>query len=136
MSEIRPGARLTWPARLARASHGRRDHPVADPPDPLDLDLDITKEWAAAHTVFHASLLEACGNGTLLDICARLWSATELYRRWSLPHDARRDVPAEHAAIMSAALARDVPATTELLVAYMHRTTDVLLGVEPGDRTD
>ncbi|MHB8397436.1 MAG: GntR family transcriptional regulator [Candidatus Limnocylindrales bacterium] len=123
---------LEWESGVIAAHHRLARTAEYEPDDPVR----ITEEWAAAHTVFHASLLQACGNGTLLDICARLWSATELYRRWSLPHDARRDVPAEHAAITGAALARDVQTATELLVAHMHRTTDVLLGVEPGGRTD
>jgi DNA-binding GntR family transcriptional regulator len=121
---------LEWES-VVIAAHHRLAHTVEFE---LDDPARITEEWASAHTVFHASLLQACGNGTLLDICARLWSATELYRRWSLPHDARRDLPGEHAALMTAALARDVPTATELLLAHMRRTTDGLRGVETAAR--
>lgn len=119
---------LEWESGVI-ASHHRLSHTVEyEVNDPTR----ITEEWASAHTVFHANLIQACGNATLLDICARLWSATELYRRWSLPHDARRNVPAEHAALMTAALTRDVRRATELLLAHMQRTADALRGAEDG----
>ncbi|MBF6605132.1 MAG: GntR family transcriptional regulator [Chloroflexi bacterium] len=113
---------LDWEANVLAAHHRLAGTPEYETDDPAR----ITEDWAAAHTMFHASLLQACGNATLLDICARLWSATELYRRWSLPQDARRDVRAEHAALMTAALDRDVPRAVERLLAHMYRTTDAL----------
>lgn len=119
---------LDWESGVIAAHHRLARTPEYEVDDPAR----ITEDWAAAHTVFHASLLGACGNATLLDICARLWSATELYRRWSIPHDARRDLPTEHAALMTAALARDVAGATDLLLAHMRRTTDVLRGVDVG----
>lgn len=119
---------LEWEGGVLAAHHRLAHTAEYESDDPAR----ISEEWAAAHTIFHASLIGACGNPTLLEICARLWNASELYRRWSLPHDSRRDVPAEHSAIMTAALAREIPRATELLRNHMWRTTDVLLGLEPG----
>lgn len=117
---------LGWEADVLAAHHRLAGTPEYEADDPSR----ISEDWAAAHTTFHASLLEACGNPTLLDICARLWSASELYRRWSLPQDSRRDVADEHFRLMSAALARDASGAVDLLLAHMYRTTDRL--IDPG----
>jgi hypothetical protein len=90
------------------AHHRMASQPMYQPGNPPSRN----NEWAVAHVAFHAKLIEACGSPILLGICARLSDAAELYRAWSGVWTegrgpARRDVAAEHLALMEAALAYD-----------------------------
>ena len=40
--------------------------------------------WSEAHRVFHRTLLDGCGNSVLLETFDRMWTASELARRWSI----------------------------------------------------
>lgn len=87
---------------------------------------DAADEWAAAHATFHARLLAACPNSVLLDLCARLWDESELYRRWSTARDTERDIAAEHRQLLQHALHREADAAADLLARHIRRTLGAL----------
>ncbi len=76
---------------------------------------------------FTSRLLQACENPYLLDICHRLYDASEMYRRLSVSGGTgRRNVQAEHRGIMDAALARDVDLAVERYEQHIERTANTL----------
>jgi len=75
-------------------------------------------EWAEAHRIFHRTLLEGCGNPVLLETFDRMWTASELARRWSAHRTPDRDHLGEHALLERTALARDADAAAEALVRH------------------
>ena len=60
-----------------------------------------------AHRVFHRTLLEGCGNPVLLETFDRLWTASELARRWAANRTPDRDHVGEHRRLEETVLARD-----------------------------
>jgi DNA-binding GntR family transcriptional regulator len=89
----------------------------------------VTEEWARAHAQFHAALLSACTSPRLLDLAANLRETAELYRRWSSTFTAtqlRRDVAAEHLALMQAALDHDADLGARLAGEHINKTTELL----------
>jgi DNA-binding GntR family transcriptional regulator len=87
------------------------------------------ERWHQAHEVFHAALLSACPSRRLRESAQILRGEAELYRRWVVPLGMRRegDVPAEHQALVDAALAGEAEEAQRLICAHMRRTTDSLI---------
>lgn len=114
---------VNWESEVMAAHHLLVKTPVY----PYD-DLEHTNdEFADAHERFHFTLLQACDNPYLLDICHRLYDASEMYRRWSVGRSSgRRNVQAEHRGIMDAALARDVDTAVERYEQHIERTASAL----------
>ena len=119
---------LDWEARV-RATHHRlaRTPAFADGEGPY-----YSGEWAEAHRIFHRTLLEGCGNQVLLDTFDRLWTASELARRWSAHRAPGRDHLAEHALLEETALARDAGAAAAALVRHLTLTAAGLAGPSGG----
>jgi DNA-binding GntR family transcriptional regulator len=121
---------VTWESEVLAAHHRMVSEPMYLPGDPTTRNND----WAVAHIAFHYKLIEACGNPVLLDICARLSDAAELYRAWSGgPGRTKRDVPAEHQALLDAALAHDADHAVALFEAHVDRTKAILLDPAPNE---
>jgi len=119
---------LDWEARV-RATH----HRLARTPAFADGEgRYYSDEWAEAHRIFHRTLLEGCGNPVLLETFDRLWTASELSRRWSAHRRPGRDQLAEHALLEETALARDADAAAEALVRHLGLTAAGLIG-HPGE---
>jgi DNA-binding GntR family transcriptional regulator len=118
-------ADIEYEARVL-ASH----HRLARTPPYEDECIGIlTEEWARAHAQFHAALLSGSPSPRLRDLAATLRETAELYRRWSgclSGQQARRDVPAEHRALMQAALDRDVDRAVALLTDHINTTALML----------
>jgi DNA-binding GntR family transcriptional regulator len=116
---------VNWESRLIAAHHLLARSPQLDPDDPERL----SDAWVTAHVEFHAALLDGCANQRLKSIAATMRASAELYRRWSVPlgRESGRDIPAEHAGILEAAVARDVPQAVARLTEHIQRTTDILL---------
>ena len=115
---------LEWEARV-RASH----HRLAGTPPYEDADdVHYTKAWGAAHYQFHHALLDACGNKVLMDIFERLWTASELSRRWSAAGNQDRDAVAEHYRLERLALGRVGEAAAAALRAHVAATAAILSG--------
>lgn len=109
---------LDWEARV-RAAHHRLTRTPAFAPEDGEYYSDA---WSQAHRVFHRTLLEGCGNPVLLETFDRLWTASELARRWSSHRAPGRDYLGEHRRLEEMALARDVDAATEALVQHLTLT--------------
>ncbi|MFE9425615.1 GntR family transcriptional regulator [Kitasatospora sp. NPDC006697] len=118
---------VDWEARV-RAAH----HRLARTPAYLPGEGEhYGSAWAEAHRVFHRTLLEGCGNPVLLETFDRLWTASELARRWSARRTPGRDGIEEHRRLEEAALARDADTAAEVLVRHLTRTADALTGDSP-----
>jgi DNA-binding GntR family transcriptional regulator len=125
---------LTWEANVVAAHHRM----VASPPVPGEpASYDV---FAEAHKAFHFSLLEGCENPHLIDICSRLFAASEIYRRWSAPQITHRVASTEHLAIMDAALGRRADEAVEQVRQHIQLTADLITGLlqslPPTDQRD
>lgn len=125
---------LAWESAVLAAHHRLDRTPQMEADDPKRL----SDNWAAAHASFHLALLAGCPNPVLLGTAISFRDSAELYQRLSVPQDVtHRNIPAEHRAIMDAALAHDADAAADLLIRHIQRTTDILLhiGFKPDDPT-
>jgi DNA-binding GntR family transcriptional regulator len=112
---------LDWEARVRAAHHRLAGTPTHEPDG-----RRISSAWSDAHHRFHRTLLEACDNPVLLEAFERMWTASELARRWSVSGDPSRDAGAEHLALEEAALARDADRAADLLCRHVLRTAEAL----------
>lgn len=115
---------VDWEARVRAAHHRLARTPVFVPEE----GEYYSRAWSEVHRVFHRTLLEGCGNPVLLQTFDRMWTASELVRRWSTHRNPDRDGLLEHRRLEEAALARDADAAAELLVRHLTRTADALTG--------
>ncbi|MFI0464421.1 GntR family transcriptional regulator [Saccharopolyspora sp. 5N102] len=115
---------VDWEARV-RAAHHRLARTSAFAPEEGEY---ISGAWSEAHRVFHRTLLEGCGNPVLLETFDRMWSASELARRWSAHRTPGRDHVGEHRRLEEAALARDADAAAEALAQHLTLTAAGLTG--------
>ncbi|MEV7319582.1 GntR family transcriptional regulator [Streptomyces sp. NPDC093970] len=113
---------VDWESRV-RAAHHRLVRTPAYGPEGGEY---YTGAWAEAHRVFHRTLLEGCGNRALLETFDRLWTASELARRWSAHRDPDRDGAEEHRRLEEAALARDADTAAAVLVRHLTLTAAAL----------
>ncbi len=91
-----------------------------------DEEPTLNSDWVAAHAAFHATLLDACDNEILIDLCASLFDMAELYRRWNEAGEQRsRDVVQEHRNLAAAALEHNGELAQRLLVEHITRTADL-----------
>ncbi|GGW95496.1 GntR family transcriptional regulator [Streptomyces malachitofuscus] len=115
---------VDWEARVRAAHHRVARTPAYEPGE----GEHYSQAWAEAHRVFHRTLLEGCGNPVLLETFDRMWTASELARRWSARRTPGRDGTDEHRRLEEAALARDADAAAELLVRHLTLTAEGLTG--------
>ncbi|GGW91974.1 GntR family transcriptional regulator [Streptomyces chartreusis] len=113
---------VDWEARV-RAAHHRLARTPAYLPEEGEY---YTSAWSEAHRVFHRTLLEGCGNPVLLETFDRMWTASELARRWSAQRTPGRDGALEHRRLEEAALARDADTAAEVLIQHLTQTADAL----------
>lgn len=107
-----------WEARVRAAHHRLSRTPVYLPEE----GEYYSGAWSEAHRVFHRTLLEGCDNPVLMDTFDRMWTASELARRWSAHRNPGRDGVAEHRRLEQAALAGDADAAVEVLVQHLTQT--------------
>ncbi|GEB52584.1 GntR family transcriptional regulator [Streptomyces cacaoi] len=118
---------VDWEARVRAAHHRLARTPAFTPEE----GRYYTSAWAEAHRVFHRTLLEGCGNPVLLETFDRMWTASELVRRWSAYRDPGRDGAEEHRRLEEAALARDADTASAVLLRHLTLTADALVD-DPG----
>ena len=115
---------IDWEARV-RAAHHRLARTAVYTPEESKY---YSGAWAEAHRAFHRTLLEGCGNPVLLETFDRLWTASELARRWSAHRNPDRDGIEEHRRLEEAALARDADTAAEVLARHLTMTAAGLTG--------
>ncbi|WP_435178891.1 GntR family transcriptional regulator [Actinacidiphila sp. bgisy145] len=113
---------VDWEARV-RAAHHRLARTAPYAPEEGEY---YTAAWAEAHRAFHRTLLEGCGNHALLETFDRLWTASELARRWSAHRNPGRDGIEEHRRLEEAVLARDADTAAAVLVRHLTLTAAAL----------
>ncbi|MFG7947074.1 GntR family transcriptional regulator [Streptomyces cacaoi] len=118
---------VDWEARVRAAHHRLARTPAFTPEE----GRYYTSAWAEAHRVFHRTLLEGCGNPVLLETFDRMWTASELVRRWAAYRDPGRDGAEEHRRLEEAALARDADTASAVLLRHLTLTADALVD-DPG----
>ncbi|MBN0049182.1 GntR family transcriptional regulator [Streptomyces actuosus] len=109
---------VDWEARVRAAHHRLARTPVHGPEE----GGYYSGAWSEAHRVFHRTLLEGCDNPVLLETFDRMWTASELARRWSAHRHPDRDHVGEHRRLEEAALARDADTAVEVLTRHLTRT--------------
>ncbi|WP_327189932.1 GntR family transcriptional regulator [Streptomyces xinghaiensis] len=109
---------VDWEARVRAAHHRLARTPAYTPEE----TTHYSEAWSEAHRVFHRTLLEGCGNPVLLETFDRMWTASELARRWSAHRNPGRDGAAEHRRLEEAALARDAGTAAEVLIRHLTLT--------------
>lgn len=88
----------------------------------------VTAAWAEAHQAFHVALLSGALSLRMQAIATNLRAAAEVYRQWSIPFEVvRRDVAAEHRAILDLSLARKADAAAAELIRHLSATRDLIL---------
>jgi GntR family transcriptional regulator, carbon starvation induced regulator len=112
-----------WEAEIVASMHILSRTPLPSSTE----DRAAAGLWETRHRRFHAALVAACGSEWLLRFWNTLVDHSERYRKVRLlrHRDAGaevRDVNAEHAAIMAAALDRDVELATRLMDAHLTAT--------------
>lgn len=114
-----------WEARLIAAHHLMARIPqVRD-----DMPTAMREDWELRHAAFHAALVSACGSPILLEICEKLFSRADRYRRLSVSlDDGARDVAGEHRRVMELALARDAEGAASALREHYGLTAAALEG--------
>lgn len=118
-----------WEARVIAAHHLMARIPQARE----DIPSAMREDWEARHAAFHAALISACGSPALLEICGKLFSRADRYRRLSVSLEgAARDVTGEHRRLMDRALARDADGAAEALREHYGRTAAALEGFFKG----
>lgn len=113
-----------WEARLVAAAYimAKEDVALESAPD------HVPDSWERANTELHTALVAACGSQWLLKIRAGLHDLCERYRRASVYQKiGARDLKAEHAAIVEAALSRNAELACKLIEEHFARTASALV---------
>ena len=119
-----------WEGRVVAARHQLRKAEEELPQVTAALD----ERWSAAHRAFHLELFSGCPSQRLRRECAQLFGEADRYRRLTAEvRRSPRNKDAEHAAIMTAALARDEARAVELLRAHIQFTFDAMIQSLLGD---
>jgi len=123
---------LAWESALIAAHHRLSRLAMVS-----SAQAGIDPDWELAHAAFHRALLSACDSPWLLNLSQLLRDQTARYRHLSIQpamtgksakgKGPKRDVAAEHQALVEAAVARDAETATELLRQHFIATTDLAL---------
>ncbi|WP_175950872.1 GntR family transcriptional regulator [Burkholderia sp. BCC0405] len=86
-------------------------------------EIERGEPWTVLHKAFHMALLSACSYPRILKTCDQLFDQSERYRRFATRvRVLKRDVSAEHQAIMEAVLARNTKLAVDLLGHHIAKT--------------
>jgi GntR family carbon starvation induced transcriptional regulator len=112
-----------WEGRVLAAHHLMSRIPQARD----DIPSAMREDWEERHSAFHAMLISACGSPILLEICGKLFSRADRYRRMSVSLAGEsRDVAGEHKRLLDRALARDAEGAAAALRDHYGRTAEAL----------
>lgn len=86
--------------------------------------LLVDEHWEALHRGYHNSLISACGLPRMIGFCAMLHDYFDRYRRLAVLHGGRHPtLKSSHAAIVKAALSKDVKRAERLVAAHIREST-------------
>ncbi|OJU04247.1 MAG: hypothetical protein BGN83_17365 [Rhizobium sp. 63-7] len=111
-----------WESRIIAAHHLMARLPRQRD----DIPSVVRDDWDERHAAFHQALISACRSPILLEICEKLFTRADRYRRVSISVDLTRDVAAEHRTIMDRTLARDPEGAVEALCRHYQETANSL----------
>jgi GntR family carbon starvation induced transcriptional regulator len=117
---------VEWETELMAAFHrlSRMPLPIGPGADP--------ETWAETHRAFHMALLASCDSPWLLNYAANLYDQAERYRLIRVMRTPKavlaRDIAAEHAELLQAALSRDVERAARALHEHYSRTIAATVG--------
>jgi DNA-binding GntR family transcriptional regulator len=113
---------VEWESNILSAYH--RLSRIDAPPSP-----EQHAAWSAAHQQFHKALISGCASPWLMHLCAMLYDKSARYRNLAerQPDSQRRDIQAEHKALMDAVMARDADRACALLEEHFLETTEIIL---------
>ena len=115
---------LAWEGRILSAYHRLSKTKLKTD----DARLLVNPDWTVVHDEFHDSLIAACNSKWLRKLREVMYVQAERYRRMAAPYVIeRRDVDAEHKAIMEATLQRNSVLACELLTRHLETTTEIIL---------
>lgn len=112
-----------WEARVVAAAYimGKEDDALAN------AEHSPSDNWESANSELHTALVSACDSNWLLKLRDGLHDLCERYRRASVAlRMGERDLKAEHASIVAAALERDVERACRLTEEHFARTASIL----------
>lgn len=114
---------VDWEAKLVSAMHFL----ASASKGPSEAPFERNAGWLQHHREFHRALVAGCGSPILLEMRERLFDLAERYVALSIStRGASRDHEAEHRALMTAALDRDVDRALKLNREHIERTTEKL----------
>jgi len=119
-------ADITWESEVVAAHHRLKSIPMVL----RGQDGTLNPEWEEAHAEFHDVLIAGCSSPWMRRFSGVLRDQTARYRFLSLAaprSERRRDVAAEHEAIVKAIVARDADKACRLLSEHFQATTDLVL---------
>jgi len=115
-----------WEARLVAAFHK-----LSNSEERLDNHSNV-REWEARNRSFHEALIAACDSPWQRYLIGLLYRQSERYRHLAITRMAMpRDVHAEHAAIIEAALKRDAERASRALEQHIRLTFDSIRLLAP-----
>lgn len=115
---------LAWEGRIQNAWHQLKHTPLLPSTNPKTVNPD----WAAIHSAFHDTLIEAGDSIWWRKLRDHMFVQAERYRRLLLPYSIdKRNMNAEHAAIVDATLKRNAVLACKLLADHLQATADSLL---------
>jgi len=113
-----------WEEALVVAHHRLSRTPRSLNP----VQFEDNPEWERLHRIFHRTLISQCGSNPLTGFCDHLADQLYRYRRVSIRHAfPTRKVGAEHQAIVSAVLDREIDRAVGLLERHYQQTANVIL---------
>lgn len=119
-----------WEARLVAAFH-KLSNSEERLEDKLDKRSDV-REWEERNRSFHEALIGACDSPWQRYLIGLLYRQSERYRHLAMTSNAMpRDVHAEHAAIIDAALKRDPERASLALEQHIRLTFDSIRLLAP-----
>lgn len=114
---------VAWQARVVAAHHT-----LTRVPDTAPQSVNAGEDFAEAHRDFHTALLSGCDSPRLMQLSARLYDETELYRRLSRPFGKKkRKTAQEHRSLMDTTLNGDVEGAVALLTAHYQHTVAIIV---------
>ena len=105
---------LDWESQLVAAHH--KLHRLES--RMIAGDELVREEWKKADWGFHRALIAGCGSKTLLELHGQIFDKYLRYQMLTLAFRGE-NAAREHAALLDAALARDVETTREILKAHI-----------------